>query len=155
MILRPIITRPQASVLQERSIIDGFTKTINLFASLSMRPSSWTAAGFVTPISLNEENKETDVDEFEVIEYTAQIQRVENLITRQWLQANMWKWASRRSSNQYFVADEPWSVNQPLAIGKEVIRVLECCPRILADAWGIALVSFLMIVRYNQFLCLN
>ncbi|KAL4761023.1 Zn(II)2Cys6 transcription factor [Aspergillus foveolatus] len=145
--------------------IPGFVRLVTLFRGLDVDLSGcWTAAGFVTPISLSLSRgtavatTTTDASrtaagphghEYDdtVPEREAGIpfQQLDLAITREWLRAKMWKLGipghQQSSSPREFVAalgkeGDRWRLKEPLLIGKATLGILQSMEEILQDNWS-------------------
>lgn len=120
-------------------MIGGFVRIAGMFENLSIEPSVWATAGYVTPISLKECIEE-DISQIQELEDIGQIQKLELLISGRWLQAKMWKFSAKRQT-AFYVSNDPWQLRQPVVIGRAVLDVLESFSTVLMESHSIALVG--------------
>lgn len=149
--------------------IPGFVRLVTLFRGLDVDLSGcWTAAGFVTPISLSlshgtgvattttdasrtaagphgHEYGDTGLE----TEAGIPLQQLDLAITREWLSAEMWKLGApghqQSSSPREFVAalgkeGGQWRLEEPLLIGKATLGILQSMEEILQDNWSAIMV---------------
>ncbi|KAL5045446.1 hypothetical protein BDW71DRAFT_198198 [Aspergillus fruticulosus] len=145
--------------------IPGFVRLVTLFRGLDIDLSgSWTAGGFVTPISLSlsrgsgvatpltnpsragagphgHEYGDTGLQ----TEAGMPLQRLDLAVTREWLRAKMWKLGTpghqQSSSPREFVAAPgkegvQWRLQEPLFIGEATLGVLQSMEDVLHDSWS-------------------
>ncbi|KAL4975583.1 hypothetical protein BDW66DRAFT_167067 [Aspergillus desertorum] len=146
--------------------IPGFVRLVTLFRGLDVDLSgSWTAAGFVTPISLSlssgigvaaptatnqsragagphgREYGQTGLE----TEAGIPLQQLDLAVTREWLRAKMWKLGipghQQSSSPTEFVAAPrkegvQWRLEEPLLIGEATLDVLQSMEEVLQDGWS-------------------
>ncbi|KAL4994317.1 hypothetical protein BDV10DRAFT_203870 [Aspergillus recurvatus] len=145
--------------------IPGFVRLVTLFRGLDVDLSgSWTAAGFVTPISLSlsrgagvaapatnssragagphgHEYGNTGLE----TEAGMPLQQLNLAVTREWLRAKLWKLGvpghQQTSSPREFVAAPgkeriQWRLEEPLIIGKATLGVLQSMEDVLQDNWS-------------------
>lgn len=106
----------------------------------------WTAAGFVTPITLSlatpaahgHEDADSGIPS----------QRVELAVTREWLRAKVWKLGipGQRSSSEFITSKENahWRLDEPLSIGRDILGELQGLSDVLQDNWSWILVGGLV-----------
>ncbi|KAL4912481.1 hypothetical protein BDW62DRAFT_216284 [Aspergillus aurantiobrunneus] len=138
--LRPWIDLPRLpSVLDEEGMIPGFVRLVTMFQGVSLDLCGcWTAAGFVTPVTLNPAiaaaHGHGDMDA------GVPIQRLELAVTREWLRARVWKLGipGQRSSLEFVASKENahWRLDEPLSIGKATHGVLQSWSHVLQDNWN-------------------
>ncbi|KAL6229395.1 hypothetical protein BDW75DRAFT_249706 [Aspergillus navahoensis] len=145
--------------------IPNFVHLVTLFRGLDVDlSSSWTAAGFVTPISLSlsrgagvatptanpsrsgagphsHEYGDTGLE----TEAGIPLQQLDLAITREWLRAKMWKLGipghQQSLSPREFVATPgkegvQWRLEEPLFIGEATLGVLQSMEDVLQDSWS-------------------
>ncbi|KAL4813249.1 hypothetical protein BDW67DRAFT_192900 [Aspergillus spinulosporus] len=143
--------------------IPGFVRLVTLFRGLDVDLSGcWTAAGFVTPISLSRgtgvATTTTDAsrtgagphgyeydDTGPETEAGIPLQQLDLAITSEWLRAKMWKLGipghQQTSSPREFVAaprkeGAQWRLEEPLLIGKATLGILQSMEEVLQDNWS-------------------
>jgi hypothetical protein len=100
---------------------------------------SWTAGGFVTPVTLKEYGNDTTLSlSSQSLSHLPVIQRFEHLVTMNWLRAKVWELGSAqpRPSSGFIASNEnaPWRLEQPLVIGSHVVEILQSSVDVLALA---------------------
>ncbi|KAL4750519.1 hypothetical protein BDW72DRAFT_203914 [Aspergillus terricola var. indicus] len=145
--------------------IPGFVRLVTIFRGLDIDLSGcWTAAGFVTPISLSLSRgtgvatTTTDASRTGAGPYGHEhgdtgletdagipLQQLDFVITREWLRAKMWKLGipghQQSSSPREFVAAlgkerVQWQLKEPLLIGKATLGILHSMEEVLQDNWS-------------------
>jgi hypothetical protein len=144
-------------------------RLVTLFRGLDVDLTGcWTAAGFVTPISLSLSRgtgvatTTTDASRTgagpHVYEYDdtgletktgIPLQQLDLAITREWLRAKMWKLGipghQQSSSPREFVAalgkeGDQWRLEEPFLIGKATLGILRSMEEVLQDNWSAIMV---------------
>ncbi|KAL3442782.1 hypothetical protein BJX65DRAFT_312549 [Aspergillus insuetus] len=120
--------------------VSGLVCCATLFQRLVFDSSGcWTAGGFVTPITLRDYGDDEILSlDYQLVGHLLGIQRLEYLITLDWLRAKMWKLGSPQllSSSEFIASNgnPPWQLGQPLVIGSHVLEALQSSIDVLAFA---------------------
>ncbi|KAL4878850.1 hypothetical protein BJY04DRAFT_220684 [Aspergillus karnatakaensis] len=121
-------------------VVSGFMRLVTLFQGLDIDLSGcWTAAGFVTPVTVN--LNITFQAEHDDIEAGSPMQRLSFVVTREWLRARTWKLGvpQGRSSSEFVASKENahWRLDEPLFIGKAILGILQSFSSdLLRESWS-------------------
>ncbi|KAL3483412.1 hypothetical protein BJX62DRAFT_244907 [Aspergillus germanicus] len=99
----------------------------------------WTASGFVIPVTFEEYGNDTTLSlSSQSVGRLPVIQRIDYLVTMNWLRAKVWELGSvqARLPSGLISSSEnaPWRLEQPLAIGSHVVEILQSSVDVLALA---------------------
>ncbi|KAL4944191.1 hypothetical protein BDV06DRAFT_233784 [Aspergillus oleicola] len=148
--LRPWISLPHLSSTQHQEILSGFIRQATLFRDLHVDLSGCrTAAGFATPVTFNLATEEAHGhDGFNPntglsLPLPLAIQRLEYSVTREWLQAKVWRLgipgAPQEKQSSEFVASKEnghWRLEEPLHIIKAALGILREYSPFLQSCWS-------------------
>ncbi|KAL5335394.1 hypothetical protein BJX70DRAFT_375229 [Aspergillus crustosus] len=138
--LRPWIELPRLpTAFTESGVIAGFMRLVTMFQGVNVDLSGcWTAAGFVTPVTLSLASALPV--QYDDIEAGIPIQRLDLAITREWLRARAWNLGiPRRQSSAEFVASSEnahWRLDEPVFIGKAILGDLQNLSDVLEGSWS-------------------
>ncbi|KAL4787948.1 hypothetical protein BJX76DRAFT_345235 [Aspergillus varians] len=135
--LRPWIYLP--SVSDDEGVFPGFIRLLTLYLGVRVDLSGcWTAAGFVTPVTLSLATPAAHAHDD--MDAGLPIQRLDLAITREWLRAKIWKLGipGQRSSLEFVASkeNEHWRFDEPLSIGKATLGVLRGSSEVLRANWS-------------------
>ncbi|KAL4909107.1 hypothetical protein BDW74DRAFT_77666 [Aspergillus multicolor] len=145
VMLRNSIHKPQVLCSDDPILAYGFINLIGVFESLSVNLYDWVAAGGsgsgrdgsseMPPTSAIQANLSKPISLVGVSE----IQKVDILITQQWLQAMMWKLSMTRASQPGSRNETVLPFHLPVLVGKAVMTVIAEASQGAVDAHGIGM----------------
>ncbi|KAL2819162.1 hypothetical protein BJX63DRAFT_428816 [Aspergillus granulosus] len=140
IMLRPWIDLPTLpSVFDEEGVMAGFVRLVTLSRGVDVDMSGcWTAAGFVTPVTLNlapPQGHNYDGTDAGLLP----IQALDLGITREWLRAKRWRFGIPQGQFSEFVASRDnsvWRLDEPLLIGQSLLEILQGSKNVLEVLWS-------------------
>ncbi|RDW81046.1 putative C6 transcription factor (AmyR) [Aspergillus mulundensis] len=145
VMLRNSIHKPQVLCSDDPILAYGFINLIGVFESLSVNLYDWVSAGGsgtgrdgsseMPPTSAIQANLSKPISLVGVSE----IQKVDILITQQWLQAMMWKLSMTRASQPGSRNETVLPFHLPVLVGKAVMTVIAEASQGAVDAHGIGM----------------
>ncbi|KAL4887118.1 fungal-specific transcription factor domain-containing protein [Aspergillus karnatakaensis] len=141
VMLRASIHKPQVLCSDDPILAYGFINLIGVFENLSVNLYDWVAAGGMDgtsempPTSAIQANLSKPIS----LEGVSEIQKVDILITQQWLQAMMWKLSMTRASQPGSRSDTVLPFHLPVLVGKSVMSVIADASQGAVDAHGIGM----------------
>jgi hypothetical protein len=145
VMLRNSIHKPQVLCSDDPILAYGFINLINVFEKLSVNLYDWVSAGGgantgdgdTLPTSSIQSSLAKQVS----LEGVSEIQKVDILITQQWLQAMMWKLSMTHATQPGSRDDTVLPFHLPVLVGKAVMGVIGAASQGAVDAHGIGMVS--------------
>ncbi|KAL4937205.1 hypothetical protein BDV06DRAFT_78298 [Aspergillus oleicola] len=141
VMLRNSIHKPQVLCSDDPILAYGFINLINVFESLSVNLYDWISAGGrdgpsdMPPTSAIQASLSKPIS----LEGVSEIQKVDILITQQWLQAMMWKLSMARASQPGSRNETVLPFHLPVLVGKAVLSVIAEASQGAVDAHGIGM----------------
>lgn len=146
--LRNSIHKPQVLCSDDPILAYGFINLINVFEKLSPHlydcisagggsSSSSSADGDPPPTSSIQSSLAKQIS----LEGVSEIQKVDILITQQWLQTMMWKLSMTHATQPVSRDDAVLPFHLPVLVGKAVMGVIAAASQGAVDAHGIGMVS--------------
>ncbi|KKK17886.1 hypothetical protein P175DRAFT_0489378 [Aspergillus ochraceoroseus IBT 24754] len=141
VMLRNSIHKPQVLCSDDPILAYGFINLIGVFEKLSVNLYDWVCAGGrdgpgeMPPTSAIQANLSKPIS----LEGVSEIQRVDILVTQQWLQAMMWKLSMTRPSQPGSRNDAVLPFHLPVLVGKDVMSVIGAASQGAVDAHGIGM----------------
>ncbi|KAF7131443.1 hypothetical protein CNMCM5793_004668 [Aspergillus hiratsukae] len=141
VMLRNSIHKPQVLCSDDPILTYGFINLINIFEKLTPNLYDWVSAGggdgfFETPpISsiLSSLSKPMSLDG------VVEMQRIDILVTQQWLQVMMWKLSMAHASQPGSRDDAVLPFHLPLLVGNAVMNIIGAASQGSVDAHGIGM----------------
>ncbi|KAL2821867.1 fungal-specific transcription factor domain-containing protein [Aspergillus granulosus] len=143
VMLRNSIHKPQVLCSDDPILAYGFINLIGVFENLSVNLYDWVSAGGrdgsleMPPTSAIQANLSKPIS----LDGVSEIQKVDVLITQQWLQAMMWKLSMTRASQPGCRNENVLPFHLPVLVGKAVMSVIADVSQGALDAHGIGMVS--------------
>jgi hypothetical protein len=148
--LRNSIHKPQVLCSDDPILAYGFINLIGVFESLSVNLYDWVSAGGSVSGGGNSRDGSSEMPPTSAIQATlskpislegvSEIQKVDILITQQWLQAMMWKLSMTRASQPGSRNETVLPFHLPVLVGKAVMSVIAEASQGAVDAHGIGMV---------------
>ncbi|KAL4803697.1 fungal-specific transcription factor domain-containing protein [Aspergillus unguis] len=141
VMLRNSINKPQVLCSDDPILAYGFINLINVFESLSMNLYDWVSAGGrdgsseMPPMSAAHASLSKPIS----LEGVTEIQKVDILVTQQWLQTMMWKLSIARASQPDSRNETVLPFHLPIQVGKAVLSVIAEASQGAVDAHGIGM----------------
>ncbi|KAF9883780.1 hypothetical protein FE257_002810 [Aspergillus nanangensis] len=139
VMLRNSIHKPQVLCADDPILAYGFINLINIFEKLTVNLYDWVCAGAadgeMPPTSAIQSSLCKSIS----VEGVSEIQKVDILITQQWLQAMMWKLSMTRASQPGSRDDTVLPFHLPVLVGKAVMGVIGAASQGAVDAHGIGM----------------
>ncbi|KAF7585329.1 hypothetical protein BBP40_011229, partial [Aspergillus hancockii] len=142
VMLRNSIHKPQVLCSNDPILAYGFINLINVFEKLSVNLYDWVSAGGgstgdndTLPTSSIQSSLAKQVS----LEGVSEIQKVDILITQQWLQAMMWKLSMTHATQPGSRDDAVLPFHLPVLVGKAVMGVIGAASQGAVDAHGIGM----------------
>jgi hypothetical protein len=143
--LRNSINKSQVLYSDDPILAYGFINPINVFEKLSVNLYDWVSAGGgASPGDGNilpESSIQSSLAKQESLDGVSEIQRVDILITQQWLQAMMWKLSMTHANQPGSRDDTVLHFHLPILVGNAVMGVIGAASQGAVDAHGIGMVS--------------
>ncbi|KAG0157840.1 hypothetical protein PDIDSM_5351 [Penicillium digitatum] len=141
VMLRSSIHKPRVLCSKDPILAYGFTNLINVFENLTPCLYDWISAGAGDGILEKPPISEIQSSLCKAIslEGVLEIQRVDILITQQWLQTMMWKLSMSHATQPGSRNDPVLPFHLPVMVGKSVMSVLGAASRGAIDAHGIVM----------------
>ncbi|OGM43078.1 amylase cluster transcriptional regulator AmyR [Aspergillus bombycis] len=142
VMLRNSIHKPQVLCSDDPILAYGFINLINVFEKLSPNLYDWVSAGGGS--SADGETPPTSSIQCSLakqisLEGVSEIQKVDILITQQWLQAMMWKLSMTHATQPGSRDDAVLPFHLPVLVGKAVMGVIAAASQGAVDAHGIGM----------------
>ncbi len=143
VMLRNSIHKPQVLCSDDPILAYGFINLIGVFENLSVNLYDWVSAGGrdgtseMPPTSMIQASLSKPIS----LDGVSEIQKVDILITQQWLQAMMWKLSMTRASQPGSRHETVLPFHLPVLVGKAVLSVIAEASQGAVDAHGIGMVS--------------
>ena len=143
VMLRNSIHKPQVLCSEDPILAYGFINLISIFEKLSVNLFDWISAGGVDSSSEIPPTSaiQSSLCKTVSLEGVSEIQKVDILITQQWLQAMMWKLSMTRPTQPGSRDDAVLPFHLPVMVGKAVMTVISAASQDAVDAHGIGMVS--------------
>ncbi|KAL3475635.1 fungal-specific transcription factor domain-containing protein [Aspergillus californicus] len=141
VMLRNSIHKPQVLCSDDPILAYGFINLIGVFENLSVNLYDWVSAGGrdgtseMPPTSAIQASLSKPIS----LEGVSEIQKVDILITQQWLQAMMWKLSMTRASQPGSRTETVLPFHLPVLVGKAVMSVIGDASQGAVDAHGIGM----------------
>ncbi|KAL5343687.1 fungal-specific transcription factor domain-containing protein [Aspergillus crustosus] len=141
VMLRTSIHKPQVLGSDDPILAYGFINLIGVFENLSVNLYDWVASGGrdgtseMPPTSNIQANLNKPIS----LDGVSEIQKVDILITQQWLQAMMWKLSMTRASQSGSRNETVLPFHLPVLVGKAVMSVIADASQGAVDAHGIGM----------------
>ncbi|RHZ65209.1 putative C6 transcription factor (AmyR) [Aspergillus thermomutatus] len=141
VMLRNSIHKPQVLCSDDPILTYGFINLINIFEKLTPNLYDWVSVGGgdgffeMPPIS----SIQSSLCKPMSLDGVVEIQRVDILVTQQWLQAMMWKLSMAHATQPGSRDDAVLPFHLPLLVGKAVMNVIEAASQGSVDAHGITM----------------
>ncbi|EAL89772.1 putative C6 transcription factor (AmyR) [Aspergillus fumigatus Af293] len=141
VMLRNSIHKPQVLCSDDPILTYGFINLINMFEKLTPNLYDWISAGGgegfceMPPIS----SIQSSLCKPMSLDGVVEIQRVDILVTQQWLQAMIWKLSMAHVSQPGSREDAVLPFHLPLLVGKAVMDVIGAASQGSIDAHGIGM----------------
>ncbi|KAL4771314.1 fungal-specific transcription factor domain-containing protein [Aspergillus nidulans var. acristatus] len=149
VMLRNSIHKPQVLCSDDPILAYGFINLIGVFESLSVNLYDWVSAGGSVSGGGNSRDGSSEMPPTSAIQATlskpislegvSEIQKVDILITQQWLQAMMWKLSMTRASQPGSRNETVLPFHLPVLVGKAVMSVIAEASQGAVDAHGIGM----------------
>ncbi|RAL16099.1 putative C6 transcription factor (AmyR) [Aspergillus homomorphus CBS 101889] len=141
VMLRNSIHKPQVLCSEDPILAYGFINLISIFEKLTVNLYDWISAGGVDSSS---EIPPTSAIQSSLckaisLDGVSEIQKVDILITQQWLQAMMWKLSMTRPTQPGSRDDAVLPFHLPVMVGKAVMNVISAASQDAVDAHGIGM----------------
>ncbi|PYI34635.1 hypothetical protein BP00DRAFT_39358 [Aspergillus indologenus CBS 114.80] len=141
VMLRNSIHKPQVLCSEDPILAYGFINLISIFEKLTVNLFDWISAGGVDSSS---EIPPTSAIQSSLcktisLEGVSEIQKVDILITQQWLQAMMWKLSMTRPTQPGSRDDAVLPFHLPVMVGRAVMNVISAASQDAVDAHGIGM----------------
>lgn len=156
--LRNSIHKPQVLCSDDPILAYGFINLIGVFESLSVNLYDWVSAGGSVSGGGNNRDGSSEMPPTSAIQATlskpislegvSEIQKVDILITQQWLQAMMWKLSMTRASQPGSRNETVLPFHLPVLVGKAVMSVIAEASQGAVDAHGIGMVVLTTLAIY-------
>lgn len=138
--LRNSIHKPQVLCADDPILAYGFINLINIFEKLTVNLYDWVSAGGGDGEMPPTSSIQSSLSKAISLEGVSEIQKVDILITQQWLQAMMWKLSMTRASQPGSREDTVLPFHLPVLVGKAVMGVIGAASQGAVDAHGIGMV---------------
>ncbi|KAE8144906.1 fungal-specific transcription factor domain-containing protein [Aspergillus avenaceus] len=140
VMLRNSIRKPQVLSSNDPILAYGFINLINVFEKLSVSLYDWVSAGGgvdgdTPPTSSIQSSLAKAIS----LDGVSEIQKVDILITQQWLQAMMWKLSMTHATQPGSRDDAVLPFHLPVLVGKAVMGVISAASQGAVDAHGIGM----------------
>ncbi|KAL4788288.1 fungal-specific transcription factor domain-containing protein [Aspergillus varians] len=141
VMLRNSIHKPQILCSEDPILAYGFINLIGVFENLSVNLYDWVSAGGrdgsseMPPTSAIQANLGKPIS----LEGVSEIQKVDVLITQQWLQAMMWKLSMNGASQPGSRTETALPFHLPVLVGKSAMSVIGEASQGAVDAHGIGM----------------
>ncbi|KAL2828589.1 fungal-specific transcription factor domain-containing protein [Aspergillus pseudoustus] len=141
VMLRNSIHKPQVLCSEDPILAYGFINLIGVFENLSANLYDWVSAGGrdrsleMPPTCAIQANLSKPIS----LDGVSEIQKVDILITQQWLQAMMWKLSMTRASQPGARSENVLPFHLPVIVGKSVMSVIADVSQGAVDAHGIGM----------------
>ncbi|KAL4919931.1 fungal-specific transcription factor domain-containing protein [Aspergillus aurantiobrunneus] len=141
VMLRNSIHKPQVLCSDDPILAYGFINLIGVFENLSVNLYDWVSAGGrdgsseMPPTSTIQASLSKPIS----LEGVSEIQKVDILITQQWLQAMMWKLSMTRAAQPGSRNEVVLPFHLPVLVGKAVMSVIGEASQGAVDAHGIGM----------------
>ncbi|RAH51590.1 putative C6 transcription factor (AmyR) [Aspergillus brunneoviolaceus CBS 621.78] len=141
VMLRNSIHKPQVLCSEDPILAYGFINLISIFEKLSVNLFDWISAGGVDSSSEIPPTSaiQSSLCKTVSLEGVSEIQKVDILITQQWLQAMMWKLSMTRPTQPGSRDDAVLPFHLPVMVGKAVMNVISAASQDAVDAHGIGM----------------
>lgn len=144
--LRNSIRKPQVLCSEDPILAYGFINLISIFEKLTVNLYDWVSAGGMDGSS---EMPPTSAIQSSLcnaisVDGVSEIQKVDILITQQWLQTVMWKLSMTRATQPGSRDEAVLPFHLPVLVGKAVMNVIGAASQGAVDAHGIGMVSILV-----------
>ncbi|KAL5046790.1 hypothetical protein BDW71DRAFT_59358 [Aspergillus fruticulosus] len=149
VMLRNSIHKPQVLCSDDPILAYGFINLIGVFESLSVNLYDWVSAGGSLSGGGSSRDGSSEMPPTSAIqailskpislEGVSEIQKVDILITQQWLQAMMWKLSMTRASQPGSRNETVLPFHLPVLVGKAVMSVIAEASQGAVDAHGIGM----------------
>ncbi|KAL6238205.1 hypothetical protein BDW75DRAFT_41850 [Aspergillus navahoensis] len=143
VMLRNSIHKPQVLCSDDPILAYGFINLIGVFESLSVNLYDWVSAGGSSRDGTSEMPPTSAIQAILSkpisLEGVSEIQKVDILITQQWLQAMMWKLSMTRASQPGLRNETVLPFHLPVLVGKAVMSVIAEASQGAVDAHGIGM----------------
>ncbi|PYH40363.1 putative C6 transcription factor (AmyR) [Aspergillus saccharolyticus JOP 1030-1] len=141
VMLRNSIHKPQVLCSEDPILAYGFINLISVFEKLTVNLYDWISAGGVDSCS---EIPPTAAIQSRLckavsLDGVSEIQKVDILITQQWLQAMMWKLSMIHPTQPGSRDDAVLPFHLPVVVGKAVMNVISAASQDAVDAHGIGM----------------
>lgn len=140
--LRNSIHKPQVLSSNDPILAYGFINLISIFEKLTINLYDWVSAGggdgiFEMPPT---SSIQSSLCKSVSLDGVSEIQKVDILITQQWLQAMMWKLSMTRAAQPGSRDETVLPFHLPVLVGKAVMSVIGAASQGAVDAHGIGMV---------------
>ncbi|KAI9368797.1 fungal-specific transcription factor domain-containing protein [Aspergillus egyptiacus] len=141
VMLRNSIQKPQVLCSDDPILAYGFINLIGVFENLSVNLYDWLSTGgndtttAMPPTSAIQASLSKPIS----LEGVSEIQKVDILITQQWLQTIMWKLSMTRPSQSGSRTETVLPFHLPVVVGKAVMSVIAEASQGAVDAHGIGM----------------
>ncbi|RAQ63495.1 C6 transcription factor (AmyR) [Aspergillus flavus] len=144
VMLRNSIHKPQVLCSDDPILAYGFINLINVFEKLSPNLYDWVSAGGSSGSSADGDPPPTSSIQSSLakqisLEGVSEIQKVDILITQQWLQTMMWKLSMTHVTQPGSRDDAVLPFHLPVLVGKAVMGVIAAASQGAVDAHGIGM----------------
>lgn len=139
VMLRNSIHKPQVLCADDPILAYGFINLINIFEKLTVNLYDWVSAGGGDGEMPPTSSIQSSLCKAISLEGVSEIQKVDILITQQWLQAMMWKLSMTRASQPGSRDDAVLPFHLPVLVGKAVMGVISAASQGAVDAHGIGM----------------
>ncbi|PYH34501.1 putative C6 transcription factor (AmyR) [Aspergillus neoniger CBS 115656] len=141
VMLRNSIRKPQVLCSEDPILAYGFINLISIFEKLTVNLYDWVSAGGMDGSS---EMPPTSAIQSSLcnaisVDGVSEIQKVDILITQQWLQTVMWKLSMTRATQPGSRDEAVLPFHLPVLVGKAVMNVIGAASQGAVDAHGIGM----------------
>ncbi|KAH8428330.1 putative C6 transcription factor (AmyR) [Aspergillus melleus] len=141
VMLRNSIHKPQVLSSNDPILAYGFINLISIFEKLTVNLYDWVSAGggdgiFEMPPT---SSIQSSLCKSVSLDGVSEIQKVDILITQQWLQAMMWKLSMTRATQPGSRDETVLPFHLPVLVGKAVMGVISAASQGAVDAHGIGM----------------
>ncbi|KAE8380262.1 fungal-specific transcription factor domain-containing protein [Aspergillus bertholletiae] len=144
VMLRNSIHKPQVLCSDDPILAYGFINLINVFEKLSPNLYDWVSAGGAGSNNTDGETPPTASIQSSLakqisLDGVSEIQKVDILVTQQWLQTMMWKLSMTQGTQPGSRDDAVLPFHLPVLVGKAVMSVIAAASQGAVDAHGIGM----------------
>ncbi|PYI03367.1 amylase cluster transcriptional regulator AmyR [Aspergillus sclerotiicarbonarius CBS 121057] len=141
VMLRNSIRKPQVLCSEDPILAYGFINLISIFEKLTVNLYDWVSAGGMdgSPEMPPTSAIQSSLCNAISVDGVSEIQKVDILITQQWLQTVMWKLSMTRATQPGSRDEAVLPFHLPVLVGKAVMNVIGAASQGAVDAHGIGM----------------